>query len=375
MEKHDELQRQISAALLQIRVKAPFFFALALFARISFSARIPTAATNGRDIFINEAFWRNLQPRERLGLMVHEVLHAALLHVQRRGTREPLLWNIAADVVVNGMILAQEGFALPDGHVRDTSLEHLSVEEIYHLLQKQAEKYRDFQFSDLLDDEGIGSDTDQGSAALSQYWRHALQHARTMQEMMGGQGTLPAGLEREMAGFNPAQLDWRSYLWRFLVQTPTDFQGFDRRFIGQGLYLEALDGESVRVYVAVDTSGSIGQQELSLFLGEVVGILNAYPHIVASLYYVDAECYGPYPLTAFDEIPPPRGGGGTDFRPFFTAIEKEAFDPLAAVCVYLTDGYGTFPENLFTLPVLWVLTPGGIGVEEVPFGEAVRLIL
>ena len=48
-----------------------------------------------------------------------------------------------------------------------------------------------------------------------------------------------------MAEISESQLDWRSYLWRYLVQTPTDFQGFDRRFVGRGLYLEALIGESV----------------------------------------------------------------------------------------------------------------------------------
>ena len=79
------------------------------------------------------------------------------------------------------------------------------------------------------------------------------------------------------------QLDWRSYLWRYLVKTPTDYSGFDRRFIGRGLYLENLEGESVKVYVAVDTSGSIDNQQLKTFLSEVNGILNSYPHLECEL--------------------------------------------------------------------------------------------
>ncbi|MBO0780253.1 MAG: hypothetical protein J2P37_15620 [Ktedonobacteraceae bacterium] len=370
MEPREELQRQVSAVILQLRMRSPFFATLALFARILFSEAVPTAATDGRDVFINEQFWRKLKPRERLGIMAHEVLHAALLHVPRRGSREPLLWNIAADVVVNGMILALDGFALPDGHVRDKNLEHLSVEEIYHLLQSQLKDLPVLKFGDLLlPADGVGED----DTALSQYWRHALNQARAVQETVG-QGTLPAGILRELTSLSPAQLDWRSYLWRFLVQTPTDFQGYDRRFIGQGLYLEALSGESVHVYVAVDTSGSIGQQEMSLFLSEVTGILNAYPHITASLYYVDAACSGPYPLSAADNLPQPVGGGGTDFRPFFDAVEKEQADLHPTLYIYLTDGYGTFPDQPPAQPVLWVLTPGGIAIDEVPFGEAVRLI-
>jgi predicted metal-dependent peptidase len=107
-----------------------------------------------------------------------------------------------------------------------------------------------------------------------------------------------------------------------------------------------------------------------------VGILRAYPHLVASLYYADAACYGPYPLTEGAEIPRPVGGGGTDFRPFFEAVQKEheQADTQDGVCIYLTDGCGTFPAEAPVLPVLWVLSPGGLQADKVPFGETVRLI-
>jgi predicted metal-dependent peptidase len=156
-----------------------------------------------------------------------------------------------------------------------------------------------------------------------------------------------------------------------MVQTPVDFIGFDRRFIGQGLYLDSLAGEKVRIMIAVDTSGSIGQNEISLFLGEVQGILRAYPHLEASLYYADAACYGPYELEPDGTLPAPVGGGGTDFRPFFHAVSSE---DTASLCIYLTDGFGTFPTDPPSLPVLWVLSPGGLNLQQVPFGETVRLL-
>jgi predicted metal-dependent peptidase len=374
MSKNEAFERQISAAIIQLRLRSPFFATLALFARILPSHDHPTAATNGRDIFVNPRFWRGLTAAERLGLLAHEVLHAALLHVPRRGKRNPLIWNIAADIVVNGIVLAQEGFALPKGHLRNMQLEHLSVEEIYHKLKERPdlEKLLFSMFTDLLTPDGEGLTPDQ-YAELEQHWRQALQQAETLVEVLG-QGTLPAGLRRELTHLSPSQLDWRSYLWRFLVQTPTDFQGFDRRFISQGLYLDALAGEKLRVFVAVDTSGSIGTKEIAQFLGEVQAILGSYPHLEAILYYADAACYGPYELTPSSELPQPKGGGGTDFRPFFHAIEATLDDPSNGICVYLTDGYGTFPTETPALSVLWVLSPGGIAIERVPFGEAVRLI-
>jgi predicted metal-dependent peptidase len=391
-----EIERLISASLLRLRMKSPFFATLALFTHFRSSQAIPTAATDGKDIFVNPQFLQSLPTAQIDGLLLHEVLHAALLHVVRRGTRSPIQWNYAADIVVNGMIIQQGCFELPSGAVRDINLEHLSVEEIYELLQKQA-----ISVSCPLDllsetpsdasDNGEGSEKagqehraspsqSTGSIAegarsqLETHWRNAMQQAITVARSSNSQGNIPAGLQRELGALNQAQLDWRSYLWRYLVRTPNDFTGFDRRFIGRKLYLEALDSESVRVFVAVDTSGSVGNSEMQMFLSEVQGILGAYPHLECELYYADAEAYGPYSLTPDSEIPKPVGGGGTSFIPFFEKVNTELDWHASGVCVYLTDGYGTFPASPPIFPVLWVVTPGGLDLEGFPFGEAVRLL-
>jgi len=367
-------------------MKSPFFATLALFARFVPTQQHPTAATDGKDIFFNPNFLRSLPPPQVDGLLLHEVLHAALLHVSRRNHREPELWNCAADIVVNGMIVGQSGFELPVGGLRDPALEHLNVEEVYELLLRNGQQQTCPNF-DLLTQapdatQQNGSDrsarhTDSLSqtqtAALESHWRDALQQARAIAQSTN-QGNLPAGLEREFGLLTYPQLDWRSYLWRYLVQTPTDFIDFDRRFVHQGLYLESLTGESINVFIGVDTSGSIQQIELQAFLSEVQGILGAYPHLHCWLYYVDAVAYGPYELDSQDVLPKPQGGGGTSFVPFFEAIDQQWDGQTQAVCVYLTDGYGDFPIAPPQLPVLWVVTVGGLALEKFPFGETVRLL-
>lgn len=422
MKLEPEIERLISASLLRLRMKSPFFATLALFTRFRATQTFPTAATDGQDIFFNPEFLRSLPSALVDSLLLHQVLHAALLHVPRRGTREKERWNVAADIVVNGMVAQQGGFQLPPDAVRDPQLEHLSVEEIYELLQQQNACSSNC-LMDLLDEasgeasedgqEGKGtgqqeSDRNQqgdkgagqqsgdslrnslaschyqsystGSLASAQrsqmeaHWRNAMQQAMVVARSSNSQGSIPAAMHRELGALTQAQLDWRSYLWRYLVRTPTDFTGFDRRFIGRKLYLEALEGESVQVFVALDTSGSVGDHQMQLFLSEVQGILSAYPHLECELYYADAEAYGPYSLKADSEIPTPVGGGGTSFVPFFEKVSANRDWHTSGVCVYLTDGYGTFPEEPPTLPVLWVVTPGGLELEEFPFGEAVRLL-
>jgi predicted metal-dependent peptidase len=407
MKLEPEIERLVSASLLRLRMKSPFFATLALFTRFRSTHTFPTAATDGQDIFFNPEFLRSLPSALVDSLLLHQVLHAALLHVPRRGTREKERWNVAADIVVNGMIAQQGCFQLPPDAVIDPQLEHLSVEEIYELLQQQNACSSNCPMDLLSEASCDGSEDGQGSKGAGQpegeslgdnlascheqshstgslasvrrsqmeaHWRNAMQQAQVVARSSNSQGSIPAGMQRELGALTQAQLDWRSYLWRYLVRTPTDFTGFDRRFIGRKLYLEALEGESVQVFVALDTSGSVGDHQMQLFLSEVQGILSAYPHLECELYYVDAEAYGPYSLKLDDEIPRPIGGGGTSFVPFFEKVSANRHWHTNGVCVYLTDGYSTFPEKPPTLPVLWVVTPGGLELEKIPFGEAVRLL-
>jgi predicted metal-dependent peptidase len=379
----------ISASLLRLRMKSPFFGTLAMLTRFVPCTSIPCAATDGRDIFLNPEFLTSLPIGQQEGILVHEILHAALLHPIRARERDPQLWNIAADIVVNGTII-HSGFELPPGGLRDEQLEQLSVEEVYELLRDRdtTGSVRQWQLADL--DLLPSCDlhphaahcTDftptpkldlQQREELAAHWRQALQQAAAISSTTQW-GKLPAGIEREFESIFSPQIDWRVYLWRYLVQTPTDFQGFDRRFVGRGLYLEALQSTSVRVYVAIDTSGSVNGSLLALFMSEIHGILGAYPHLECDLYYVDCDAHGPYSISIDSPLPPPEGGGGTSFIPFFDRVRAAWDDHSQAICIYLTDGYGEFPTPAPALPTLWVVTPGGLDLARFPFGEAVRLI-
>jgi predicted metal-dependent peptidase len=429
-----KLEKLISVLRLRLRIKSPFFATLAMFTEFKKSESIPTAATDGKCIWINPEFLLSLSSLQQDGLILHELLHAALLHSIRRRQREEKLWNIAADIVVNSIILKEDKFELPPkgilppqnwqalGFNQPPDWDKLSVEEVYELLRKADDSMiNSFSWSedlaDLLppnygegkqegkaenqDKEGNSDRGDKGGKKNSKdsesnenkrdnqygeinqhqeeklraHWKNALQQAVVVARTTS-QGKLPAGLQRQIDKVTNPQLDWRSYLWRYLVHTPNDFKGFDRRFVGSGLYLDNLEGESVQVFVAVDTSGSIDYGQLTMFLGEISGILASYPHLQCELYYADADIYGPLELNNPDQIiPKPQGGGGTSFVPFFKKIEAklELDFQVEGVCVYLTDGYGDFPEKAPELPVLWVVTVGGLDLEQFPFGETIRL--
>lgn len=364
-----DFQRLVSGSRLRLRAKSAFFATLLLHAEFVPSLEVKSAATDGERVYVNPEVAASLPADTLDSLLLHEVLHAALSHTERRGPREKGRWNRSADLIVNGMV-ADAGLPTPPTFQRDPHLERLSVEEVYTALEGQPDEGNE-DGDDLLD--GPPSDapprSGKPSREVARQWRQALAQARTVEAMSGEQGHDPLGMHRELLRLTPARLDWRSHLWRFLARTPVDFGGFDRRFVGRGLYLEALDDETLNAMVVVDTSGSVDDEAVRALVGEVQGVLGAYPHVKAVLYYADTEAYGPYELQAGSEIPEPQGGGGTDFRPVFELLEQHEPD----VLIYLTDGYGDFPEQAPKTPTLWAVTPGGLEDEGFPFGEVLRL--
>jgi predicted metal-dependent peptidase len=386
-------EQLVSASIMRLTGSArnAFFAVLAMMAPVVITDQIGTAATDGERLLFNPSFLRSLTAAERDGVVVHEVLHAALLHVTRRDDRQPLPWNIACDIVVNGMVLSDDQLALPRGALRDPRLEHLPVEEVYEVLIRRGDSRRDdLNIRDLRPDlRGLtpGQARSAGGHAMvrpepmdpqvrrqiEQRWQVAVARASVIGTR---RGTLPTTVQRHFGRLLAPQVDWRTRLWQYMARTPDDFSGFDRRHLWDGLYLEELQEESVSVDVCVDTSGSITPELLDGFMSEVRGITNAYHRVIVRLFYCDAECHGPFPIPpGSSKLPPAIGGGGTSFRPFFEAVSANpAEHPVASrVLVYLTDGDGDFPEKDPGIPCLWVVTPGGLEERHFPFGDVVRM--
>ena len=377
----EDFSEYISATRIRLRRVSPFFAALSLYAEIEFTEEYPIAATDGKKIFFNPKTYIKLPPVERDGVYLHELLHMALLHNLRRGMRDPKIFNIAGDIVINGMIENEGNVKIPSFGIRDKKLEHLSVEEIYEILIKKKKKYSN-EFNDLVfnndykdykkEENEQASGSPQTEKEIRTYWKQAINDAKLIAKS-SGKNVYPKSFDKTLGEITEPEIDWKIKLWNFLVRTPTDFGDFDRRLIYSGLYLENLEGESINVFCCIDTSGSISDYEINKFMSEVKGILNSYPNINLKLWYADHDCYGPYEINSIKNIPKPKGGGGTDFEPFFEDIKKQDNNNIDSVSIYLTDGYGYFPEYEPEIPVLWVVIPGGAENNYFPFGEITRL--
>ena len=372
----------VSKCKLQVRQECQFFGALMLFASMKKSDQIETAATDGKDIFFNEKFLKSLKSSEQNALMLHEVLHMALLHVSRRQSRNPHIWNIAADIVVNDLIIRNTKFKLPNGAIIEPEYADKSVEHIYEALLKN-NKYKQYQLliSDVGEQaegmEGMGLNEEE-QQEIESYWRdkiQVLQNGDLNEEGSSGQGNIPAGMSQEIEVFLEPEVDWRHALWRHVGKTPADFDDLDRRFLYRGLYLEGLLTEALEVSVCIDTSGSISRRLLDQFLGELKGILSSYPHVKCDLFFADCSVDGPYEIHSIEEMPPVSGFGGTSFVPFFNYLEKNNDNLMGShkVSIYFTDGYGDFPTTEPKDPTMWLVSKDGLKTSQFPFGEVVRI--
>ena len=387
-------RKRIAASQIRLSESFPFFGALLMMAPIVMTNTIPTAATNGRDLLFNADFVHSLNAKELDGIFVHELLHLALSHVPRRGVRDHMIWNIAADIHVNGIIYSIKQLKLPAGAVEDLGLAPLCVEEIYEKLlndRKSTSKNRltlrreayQLDVVDLVELPDGGGDlhdsTDSSdlSAQLVTTWSSNVSCAIGM---AGKQqhSSPPAALLRSVLEANVPQIDWQSALWRSVVRTPDDFAGFDRRHLWRGLYVEVLEADTLDIDVCIDTSGSVSDSQLSEFLGVLRNIVCSYPSVRCRLYYADSQCVGPFEVDVNRPLASAVGGGGTDFRPFFAAVAARvaadgAFSNASRTVIYITDGFGMFPQAAPELDVLWVVTAGGRRSCDFAFGTVLRM--
>jgi predicted metal-dependent peptidase len=377
-----------------------FFAALALRLEALPAWDLPTLATDGERLLFNPEYALSLSEREVGGVLAHEVMHCVLSHHARRGVRDPLRWNIACDLAVNPVLLGA-GFDLPRGRLLPGEGEFagwptgLSAEDYYARLPDKSSQSSDESgegdgTGDPGDAGGCGEvsgndpggcgsvrDAGDGSPAVQQSsetrWQMAVAQAARIAEARG-KGDLPGGLVRAVEEILQPSVPWREVLREFLTRTARNDYRWNRpnrRFVARRLYLPSLAGESLgEVVVAVDTSGSIAQEEMDRFAAEVQGIVEAYDVHLTILYHDTnvakveewSPADGPIRLR-------PVGGGGTSHRCVFKWIEEHGVDPSCVVC--LTDLYTTLPKMPPAYPMLWAVV--GDCSTEPPFGQRVSI--
>jgi len=396
LETLDKLRR----TRIQIMKTNPFFAYLSLYLKFreAKEGEIPKYAGMGVSadgwLIYKKEFVDKLTESELIGVIVHEILHLSMLHLTRRGSREPTIWNVAADICVNH-IVKTNGYALPNGCIISDYHNNITfggitikecdkkiVEKIYEELEPLAKKLQKMKgafgypcndgkdgggdgesspfdvhiegkggSNDKKDkdknSDGYGNLSDEEKRQVEDYWKQKANEALVNAKL---KGNVPAGIERIVGQLSEAKIGWRELLQRYIQRAiPYDYtySSPSKKSVSTGYYMPNTIRDYIDVVVAVDTSGSIGQTELKEFLSEIIGISKAFSsRVKIRLLTHDVKVWDDWlvqngNIEKIKELKV-KGGGGTSHKEVFDYVTEKYRDAKLLIC--FTDGDSDLDE-------------------------------
>jgi predicted metal-dependent peptidase len=348
---------------------------------------VPTAGTNGRDVFYGRSFINDADDKLTRFVVLHEYFHVMLMHMtvwQKMFEEDPQTANFAADAVINLMLhdLDPRGDFLTiwENAVLDQQYRGMDTGEVYRAMKKQGQQQQQpkaangkgaqqfDQHKPATGDEGDGEVGDALSAAEAEEVRKTVDSALRQGALIAGK--IGADVHRAFGDLLEPKVDWAEQLREWLRTTAagndlSTWRKPSRRWLAQDAYMPSRYTEAVRrVTIGVDTSGSISQVQLQRALTEIMCACETVrPEIVDVIYWDSRvaahEVYEGEAVQTLAQTTKPKGGGGTRVTSMREYMEREDIKPEATIV--FTDGYvepdwgGQWPG-----PVLWAISTKGM---------------
>lgn len=358
-------QERIDLAFSKMGIREPFIAAVMTKIKKEVSEKVPTAATNGQWIRFNPDFMDKCDDQQLFGLALHEALHIVLMHVWRRGDRDPKIWNYANDAIINAYIRSRK-YRLPEGGVDESWVtEAMDSEYVYKKLKKEQDESGDDNGAGGFD--GQGDMEDAPDDATKADLEATILASAEMAKACGDQSGL---IDSILSTVGKPKVDWRNELRAMMTSATCEdytYRRPSRRFIAQGLYLPSLHSDGLGgILVAIDSSASMTQQELSQIATEINHIAGDLNPEFIQVVYCDTGIMGEQRFERGDDVELRcKGGGGTRFKPAFEYAEN--YHQQLIGMIYFTDMYGNTaecPEPPY--PMIWANTSGQ--KQDAPFG-------
>lgn len=416
MVKPTPTNEDIVKKLIQARVKLimyhPFFGQIALrFRLIEAADWCPTAATDGRDFYYNPEFINKLDIEETVFLIAHEIGHCMFEHMLRRDSRNPQIWNMAGDYVINRILereICSSGgnksiarVITSTGILLDRKYDGLTAEQVYdQLIEENAEEQDTLDMHlDMTGGDGNGKKNGDGSnkegdtpvsgagkpdpltPEEQKKLRDEMKEVIMQAAQAAGNDKVPAEIRKMITDLTESKMNWREVLAESIQSSiRTDFAWTrpNRKSQMSGAILPGMvPDEDIELALAIDTSGSISQSMLQDFVSEVAGIMDQYTDYKIHIWQFDTSVYGQDEFTSDDgrdiceyEI---KGGGGTDFEVNWKFMKDN--DIMPRQLLMFTDGmpwnsWGD-PDYCETVFLIHDEYSGSKGIEA-PFGRTVH---
>jgi len=325
--------------------------------------RIAAVSTRDKTIYFNPGY--GLTSDQCLFIMAHELLHVALCHTQRQGYRDPYIWNIACDYVINHWLIEMKlGTPIP-GLMHDPTLKDESAENVYDLLVRNTRALRKLSTmrnntqSDLLDEDGWSRS--EAGVSLDKMYRELLSRSLDYQISLYGAGSLPAGLVEEIRSLAQPPIPWDVKLsaWFDIHFTPEEkhrsYAHASRRQsatpdIPRAAWTSKQESKTGHTLaVLLDTSGSMSQTALGNALGSIASFALSKDVEQVRLIFCDAHPYdgGFIDVNVLANQVSVQGRGGTILQPGLDLLDSFTNLPVDAPVLIITDGQ-LWERNLTT---------------------------
>lgn len=377
------MKYDIAALKRKMLVKYPFFGSVVASVGYKENKDIPTAGTDGETIYYNPEYLEGLSVEEQTFIFAHEVCHIAFNHILRSEGKNPELWNIATDGVIN-QFLKQDGLKMAPGVVDMAEAINYDAEQLYEKQSQEqsgGESGEDSQKEDK-SKQDVGHDT-------HSMWEQAVKKHKEQQEKtdkkdkektelesMGEKDAFKKNLEdkkkqleelKEAISKQASQagtstnrdirtvndigtakplIDWR-YVLREAIKYDVDWS-YKNATLEDGVVSANLEEQPMpETEIVIDTSGSINEVLLKNFLRECKNILQ---HTKLKVGCFDTEFYGFHEIRTEEDIEKMRfeGGGGTDFD-----VAVGAFSRRVENKIIFTDGEASMPD--MPLDAIWIV--------------------
>ena len=348
---------------------------LLMVGRVDVKDDCPTAYTNGRDVAYGRAFVDNLPDDELRGVILHETKHKMYRHMttwQSLWKQNPQVANMACDYVIN-LEIVDEGkrangyIKLPSCGLYDEKYRGMSSKEVFDILMLNPPPKGKGSSSGEGEGEGLDEHgweeaqemSEEEVKELSKEVDNAIRQGAILAGKVGG------NVDRSFDELMSSKVDWREAMREFVSSVcngkdDTTWRKPSRRWLQHDIYMPSTVSESMgRLCIAVDTSGSIGGEDITKFLSEVVAVMqNVNPELVDLLYWdsnvASHEVYGVGDGDKLVASTKPKGGGGTSPSCITDYLKEKDIKPEA--CLVLTDGYvGNDWGGDWSCPVLWAI--------------------
>lgn len=380
---------RITVARVGLLLKHPFFGNMATRLKVKAANDwLPTAAVDGRNLYFNAEFFNAMDNAEIEFVIAHEILHCVFDHLGRRNDRDPKLYNIAADYIVNNILVRDKIGAKPKlvDCFQDFKYEGWTSEQVYDDLYEQADKIDISELGEMLDEHLDLENSEHGGDDQNgpTYTKEELKQIKDqVKESMlsaaqaAGAGKTPGEVARIIKLFTEPKMNWREILQQQIQSTVKNDYSFSRpsRKSQYGVVLPGtVNEETIDVCIALDTSGSISNEQLMDFLGEVQSIMDQYNDYNVKVWCFDTKVYNLEEFTAHNgdlAEYEAAGGGGTDFMANWDFMKEEGIEPKKFIM--FTDGYcwGSWGDETYC-DTVFVLHSNYDKDMQAPFGVTTR---